>query len=144
MKGSLFISIALLLVLVLNGCERIPLISENRKDFAPWEKLPEGNGITYLQKFTRDPGTDPIYLAKMKYDDDVALQLVVKTFRLIPVDDKNGVSSFAECLGDEKPAWFPLDGVTDIYIYPSGTGEYVSSLWVNRNAHEMILERSWW
>lgn len=128
------------------GCGKIPLISPNRKDFPPWEKLPEGNGVTYLEKFTYDPGIDPVYLAKMRYDDHAALQLVIDTFGLVPRDDINEVSSFAEILGDEKPRWFPLDDVTDIYVYPSGEDEfeYVSNLWINATEKVMILERSWW
>jgi hypothetical protein len=125
------------------GCGRIPILSENRENFAPWEKLPDGNGIKYIEKFTRDPGVDPLYLAKISYDDQTALRLVVDTFDLVAGDKQNVISSFAESMR-EKPAWFPLEGVTAIYVYPKSDHEYVANLWVNTDAQIMILERAWW
>jgi len=126
------------------GCGKVPLLSENRENFAPWEKLPEGNGITYLEKFTRDPGIDPIYLAKMRYADEAAMQRVISTFGLVACESPRDVASFAEALGKEKPRWFPLEGVTAIYVYPGDGREYVSNLWVDAKERVMILERSWW
>jgi hypothetical protein len=139
-----FTAILAALLVVQTGCGKIPLISENRQNFPPWEKLPEGNGITYLEKFTFDPGTDPIYLAKMHYDDDASLQRVITTFGLVPRDNTNQVSSFAETLGEKKPRWFPLEGITHIYVFPAGDHEYVANLWVDAKHRIMILERSWW
>lgn len=138
--------LVMLFLLVTAGCGKIPLISENRDGFPPWEKLPESNGIKYLNKFTHDPGTDPIYLARISYKDEAALQLVIDTFALVPVDDDGQVSSFAEVLAykGETPNWFPLDGVTETYVFPPGEQEYVSNLWVDSDEKVMILERSWW
>ena len=137
--------LALPLLFAFTGCGKIPLISPNRKNFPPWEKLPEGNGIRYIDRFTRDSGIDPLYLAKMSYDDDAALQLVIETFGLVPRDETHGDLTFTTTLGDSKPPWFPLQGVTDVYVYPSRDGEeYVSNLWVDSNNKVMILERTWW
>ena len=145
MKNQRTICLALLLLFIASGCGKIPLISPNRKNFPPWEKLPEGNGIRYVEKLTRDPGIDPLYLAKMIYDDDTALQLVLDTFGLVPRDDAHDDSTFTTTLGDSQPSWFPLDGVTHVYVYPSKPNEeYVSNLWVNADEKVMILERTWW
>ncbi|MCA9199473.1 MAG: hypothetical protein KDA87_18130 [Planctomycetales bacterium] len=137
--------LALLVLFAVSGCGKIPLISPNRKNFPPWEKLPEGNGIRYVEKLTRDPGIDPFYLAKMTYHDGDALQLVLDTFGLVPRDETHDASTFTSTLGDSLPAWFPLDGVTHVYVYPSKPNEeYVSNLWVNADEKIMILERAWW
>lgn len=131
------------LLLCTLGCGKIPLLSENREGFPPWEKLPEGNGIHYVEKFTRDPGTDPLYLAKMTYADDAALRTVIHTFELVPHEGPDRPSTFTTTL-DPAPPWFPLKNVTDIYAFPSGTNEYVSNLWVDRQSKVIILERTWW
>ena len=135
----------LLLLFAVAGCGKIPIISPNRKNFPPWEKLPEGNGVCYIEKLTRDSGIDPLYLAKMTYDDDSALQLVLDTFGLVPRDDTHDDSTFTTTLNDSQPAWFPLEGVTHVYVYPAKHNEeYVSNLWVNADEKTMILERTWW
>jgi len=139
-----FTTIIAALLLTQAGCGKVPLLSENRENFAPWEKLPEGNGITYVEKFTRDPGIDPIYLAKIRYADDAAMWRVITTFGLVACEDTREVSSFAESLGKDKPHWFPLEDVTAIYVYPDGDHEYVANLWVNAHEKLMVLERSWW
>ena len=145
MTNQRFLCLVLLVLLTVAGCGKIPLISPNRKNFAPWEKLPEGNGIRYVEKFARDPGIDPLYLAKMTYDDDTALQLVLDSFGLVPRDDTHGESTFTTTLRDPQPSWFPLNGVTHVYVYPSKPDEeYVSNLWVNADEKVMILERTWW
>ena len=134
-----------LLMFFITGCGEIPGISENRKNFAPWEKLPEGNGITYVETFTQDPGIDRIYLAKMAFEDEAALQTVINTFGLVPHDNEDDVESFAGVFKDNQPEWFPLRDVTDVYVFPSQYGqEYVANLWVDANNKVMILERTWW
>lgn len=130
-------------LLCIFGCGKIPLLSENRKDFAPWEKLPEGKGIHYVEKFSHAPGTDPFYLAKMRYDDDAALQTVIATFGLVPHQGPDEPSTFTRLLSPAPP-WFPLKNVTDVYIFPAGQHEFVSNLWLDKKAKTMILERTWW
>jgi hypothetical protein len=134
----------LVLGLILSvGCEGMPLFNENRQNFPPWEKLPEGGGITYVEKFTHDPGLDPIYLALIKYEDDAALAKAIDTFGLIQHSTLDAPTTFAEVL-DNKPSWFPLKKVTHLYVFPEGTHEYVANLWVNADEKTMIIERSWW
>ena len=145
MMNQRFLCLVLVLLFTVIGCGKIPLISPNRKNFPPWEKLREGNGIRYVEKLTRDPGIDPLYLVKMTFDDDEALQLVLDTFGLVPRDETHDESTFTSTLGDSQPAWFPLTGVTHVYVYPSKPNEeYVSNLWVNADEKVMILERTWW
>lgn len=134
----------LLLTILLIGCGRVPKISENHKGLPPWEKLPEGNGITYLEKFTHDPGMEPFYLAKMKYNDDADLQRVISTFSLeahSSLEPPNSqVKSRTKAL-----SWYPLRNVTRLYIYPNGNqDQYILNLWVNEDEHTMIVERSWY
>ena len=81
----------------------------------------------------------------MSYADNAVLQRVIDTFGLIPRDAGKDVSSFAEILPDDtRPAWFLLDGYTDVYVFPSGEHEYVCNLWVDQKNKRMIIERSWW
>jgi hypothetical protein len=138
-----FLSICLLASMAI-GCGPIPTIRENHKGLAPWEKLPAGNGITYLEQFTDDPGREPVYLAKIKYDDDAALQTVIKTFGLVPNSSLQAPSSW---VGKRKlaPAWFPLNKVTQLYFYvDEDNKQHVANLWVNEDEQVVILERSWW
>ena len=121
----------------------MPVFSENRKNFAPWEKLPEGNGITYLAKFKHDPGIDPIYLAKIKYQDEAALQKVIDTFGLVLHETGDPPSSFVDVLKD-KPSWFPLQHVTKIYACPQSEHDYVANVWIDADERTLIIERSWW
>ena len=127
------------------GCSDVPLFSENRVNFPPWEKLPEQEGINYLQKRVVDAGIDPHYLALIEYGDDADLQLVLDTFMLVPLDGEPN-SSFVDAIG--APSWFPLEGTTQTFCYRNGPGEedfqYVSNLWVNPDENLMILERTWW
>lgn len=125
------------------GCGRTPVLSENRTNFPPWEKLPEGNGIHYVEKLTRDPGIDPLYLCKMTYDDDSALQNVISTFGLIPHQGPDEPATFTTTL-DPAPTWFPLHKFTDQYVFPQGRHEYVANLWIDKESKTMILERAWW
>lgn len=120
------------------------MISPNRKNFAPWEKLPAGNGVSYLEKY-EGAGIDPMYLAMMSYEDHDALRLVIETFGLVPQDEGNRVSTFTNTLGDRTPEWFSPELATEIYVFPAGFKEgYVSNLWINTNNRTMILERTWW
>ncbi len=145
MANQRVLCMSLLLLVACSGCGKIPLISPNRKNFPPWEKLPEGNGIRYVEKLTRDPGIDPLYLAKMTYEADAALRLVLDRFGLVVRKDAHAGSTFTGTLGESQPDWFPLDSVTHVYVYPSRPGEeYVSNLWVNADEKVMILERTWW
>jgi hypothetical protein len=126
------------------GCGQLPLVSENRKNFAPWEKLPEGNGVRYLEKLIRDPGHDPLYLAKISYDDEAALQKVLDTFGLVPDDSVGEPSTWTGTL-DPPPKWFPLPRVTNRYVFPIvPEHDYVSNLWVDKDSRTAILERTWW
>lgn len=146
MKLSSRIQLAIVVALLGTlGCGKIPLLSENRKNFPPWEKLPEGNGIHYVEKLTRDPGIDPIYLAKMTYEDDAALERVIQTFGLIPHQGPDEPSTFTTLL-KPVPPWFPLTKVTQVYVYvfEGESQDYVANLWVDRDSKTMILERSWW
>lgn len=133
----------LVLIFILSSCGKIPLLSENRKNFPPWEKLPDGNGIHYIEKLTRDPGIDPLYLAKLTYDDDAALQRIIDTFGFVHHDGAKNPSTYTTTL-DPKPSWFPLPSVTDHYVFPSGEHEYVANLWVDKKSKTAIIERTWW
>ena len=135
-----------LLVLILLstvGCGKLPLLSENRKNFPPWERLPDGGGITYLEKFTYDPGHDPIYLAKIEYQDSTDIQRFAKEFGLVPYTSLEQPHSFIGVL-ESPPIWFPLEKVTSHYFFPSEQEHYVANLWVNEVEKVMIIERSWW
>lgn len=134
---------ASLLAAALVGCGEIPLLSANREGFPPWEKLPEGNGLHYVGKFTEDSGIDPLYLAKFEYADEDVLATVVATFGLVPHDVGSEVETFTNTIRDPPP-WFPLPNPTRIYVYPAGTQEYVATLWVDTERKEGILERAWW
>ena len=98
-----------------------------------------------MEQFTQDTGIDPIYLAKIEYANDDALRSLINTFGLVSASESEDVSSFAENLKDNRPAWFPLQHITEVYVYPSNPSEeYVSNLWVNANEKVAIIERSWW
>jgi hypothetical protein len=128
----------------IGGCGKTPLISENRKNFAPWDKLPDGDGITYLAKYEHDPGHDPIYLAKFRYADDIALQKVIDTFGLVSHGAGAPPDSFVTVL-ESPPAWYPLQKVTQVFVFPQISSEdYVANLWVNADERTAIIERSWW
>ncbi|HUG67239.1 MAG TPA: hypothetical protein VMM76_05790 [Pirellulaceae bacterium] len=141
------VAIALLSVACI-GCN-FPLLNPNREGFPPWEKLPDGHGITYIEMYTHDPGIDPLYLASFHYADDAALQLVVDTFGLAPLPDGTEVSTFTTTIPDPID-WFPLKNVTSIYVhpdsnsYPGGKREYVANLWVDSSENIAIIERTWW
>jgi hypothetical protein len=143
MNRSAYRSMCILLILSV-GCGPFPKIRENHKNLPPWEKLPAGNGITYLEKFTDDPGMEPHYLAKIKYDDVVALLRLITTFGLITHTSPEAPRSWAGKLAKGAPIWFPLDKVTKIFIFPDNPHQYVANLWVNEDEQVMILERSWW
>jgi hypothetical protein len=132
-----------ILLLSSSGCGKTPLLSENRKNFPPWEKLPEGNGIHYVDKLTRDPGIDPLYLAKLTYHDEAALQKIIDTFGLVPHNGTDEPSTFTTTL-NPPPTWFPLQTVTDRYVFPPGQHEYVANLWVDKESKTAIIERTWW
>ncbi len=141
MTSQRFLCLTLLISLSISGCGNLALTGPDRKNTAPWERLPEGNGICYVEKLTHDPAVDPLYLAKMTYDDVEALQLVLDTFGLVPRNEKDDESTFTTMLDDSQPTWFPLTEVTDIYVYPARHDEdYVSNLWVNADEKVMILE----
>lgn len=131
-----------LIILCVGGCGKLPLISENRKNFAPWEKCPEQGGIRYIEKYVRDPGHDPIYLALIKYESDADLTLVVQTFGLNISTTPKRLTSYAASL-KSPPSWFPLKDAKDVYAYPSSDDGYTSNLWVDTDKKVMILERSW-
>ena len=123
----------------------MPCYRKTARILRPGRNCPPGMGSLTLEKFTRDPGIDPIYLAKMSYADDAVLDRVIDTFGLVPTDTEDCVSSFATELPDDiRPNWFVLDGYTDVYVFPSGEHEYVCNLWVNPATRLMIIERSWW
>ncbi|MGC4002685.1 MAG: hypothetical protein QM811_05925 [Pirellulales bacterium] len=108
--------------------------------------MPAGNGIVYLETFTDDPGMEPVYLAKIRYDDDAALRRVIDAYGVIPHSSLTPPNSFA---GKRKPApaWFPLANATKLYIFPEPDGsvdQYAANLWVNTNEQVIILERAWW
>lgn len=139
----LLLNVCIAFLFTSSGCGKIPLLSENRKSFPPWEKLPDGNGIHYVEKLTRDPGIDPLYLAKLTYDDDAALQKIIDTFGFVPHDGIEEPSTFTTTL-NPQPNWFPLPTVTDLYVFPSGQHEYVANLWVDKESKTAIIERTWW
>ncbi|WP_162273284.1 hypothetical protein, partial [Rubripirellula obstinata] len=130
------------------GCS-FPLLNPNREGFAPWEKLPDGNGITWVNKYVHDPGIDPLYLASFRFDDETALQLVVKTFGLSPLPADTDVATFTETMPDSID-WFPLPNVSSTYVfadsnsYRGGNREYASNLWVDSTQNLAIIERTWW
>ncbi|QDT03255.1 hypothetical protein K227x_16370 [Rubripirellula lacrimiformis] len=134
---------------VLIACSGIPLLSPNREGMAPWDKLPDGNGIAWIHQYTHDPGIDPLYLACFQYENDAALQRVVDTFTLEPLPDETDVATFTDTMPDPID-WFPLDHVTATYVfggssaYPGGDREYVANLWVDSTKHIAIIERTWW
>lgn len=141
--ARLLLIVCIALLFTSSGCGKIPLLSENRKSFPPWEKLPDGNGIHYVERLTRDPGIDPLYLAKLTYDDDTALQKIIDTFGFVPHDGIGEPSTFTTTL-NPQPNWFPLPTVTDLYVFPSGQHEYVANLWVDKESKTAIIERTWW
>lgn len=132
-----------LVATLLIGCGDAPLISPNREGFAPWDKLPRGRGIHYVEKYTHDPGIDPLYLAQISYDDDDALATVIDTFDLVRKDEDSDIVSFANTMAD-APRWFPLQNVTEIYSSPIGKHEQVTNLWVDAGRQTAIIERTWW
>ena len=130
-----FLYLALLILLSASGC------GQNRNNSPPWERLPAGDGIRYVEKLTHDPAVDPLYLAKMTYDDAAALQRVLDTFGLVPRGENDDNTTFTTMLDDSQPTWFPLTDVTDVYYYPANPEEdYLSNLWVNAEEKVMILE----
>jgi hypothetical protein len=142
------IHVLAILALTCTGCT-FPLFNPNREGYAPWEKLPDGDGITWINKYSHDPGIDPLYLASFRYDDDAALQRVVDTFGLSPLPENTDVATFTSTL-PEPIEWFPLPNVTATFVfgdsnsYPGGTREYVSNLWVDSSQKIAIIERTWW
>ncbi|TWT78681.1 hypothetical protein CA13_00770 [Planctomycetes bacterium CA13] len=128
---------------VLTACSGVPLISPNREGFPPWEKILDGNGITWINKYTHDPGIDPLYLGSFRYDDDDALQRVIDTFGLEPYSGDDEVPTFTGTVPDPVP-WFPLQNVDSIYSYPDADVEYVANVWVDAEQNVAIIERTWW
>lgn len=120
-----------------------PLLFPNREGFPPWEKFPDGNGITYVNKYSHDPGIDPLYLASFKYADDAALERFVKTFGLVAHPTDEHAPTFTTTMPDSVP-WFPLSNVTKRYIYPGKDAEYVSNIWIDSSQNFGIIERTWW
>ncbi|WP_397568820.1 hypothetical protein [Schlesneria sp. T3-172] len=144
MRNAITVSWLCLAIFQIAGCGKIPLISENRKNFPPWEKCPEQGGLRYVEKFVRDPGHDPIYLALMSYESDTDLELVVNTFGLIQSSLDKESESRANNL-TPKPSWFPLKNAKTLYVFPESFGQgYSSNLWVDPDSKMMLLERTWW
>ena len=125
------------------GCSGHPLISPNREGFPPWEKMPDGNGITYVNKYTHDPGIDPLYLASFRYDDDAALERAVNTFGLVLLPDGEDAPTFTTTMPDAL-SWFPLTNVTGRYVHPDDDTDYVANLWVDSNQNLAVIECTWW
>lgn len=125
------------------GCGGQPLIAPSRVGFPPWEKLPDGNGITYVNKYTHDVGIDPLYLASFQYDDDAALERVIQTFGLVLLPDGEDATTFTTTMPDAVQ-WFPLTNVTERYVYPDDNVEYVANIWVDSTQKLAIIERTWW
>ena len=126
------------------GCGQLPFSSGNRHNFAPWDRLPESDGIVYVEKFVSDPGpghSPIVYLAKIKYETDADVQKVVEEFDLLPCDKLRAETSFARSTST-PPKWFPLSGVTVLYSSQTDPA-YVANLWVDKEERVMIIERSW-
>lgn len=102
-----------------------------------------GNGDSSLEKYTHDPGIDPLYLAMFEYDDETVLAKVVDTFGLVPHDGDSQLVTLTETIPDEL-TWFPLSHATEIYVFPAGEHEYTTTLWVDENRRVGIIERTWW
>lgn len=132
-----------LLLFAIAGCDGHPIFSPNREGFPPWEKYPDGKGVTYVNKYTHDPGIDPTYLASFRYDDAASLDRYVQAFGLVPLADGEDASTFTTTIPDEIP-WFPLANVTERYVYPDKEAEYVANIWVESAKNVAIIERSWW
>ncbi|MGB7324152.1 MAG: hypothetical protein WBD31_04730 [Rubripirellula sp.] len=124
-------------------CAGAPLLFPNREGFPPWEKFPDGNGITYVDKYTHDPGIDPLYLASFRYDDDAALERFIQTFGLVPLQGEEDAATFTTTMPDPVP-WFPLSNVTTQYVYPDKDVEYVANVWIDSTQNYGIIERTWW
>lgn len=142
-RQSIFTLLTAILMLANFGCSGYPLISPNREGFAPWDKLPEGDGITYVNKYTHDPGIDPLYLALFRYADDAALQRAVQTFGLVPLANGEDSPTFTTTM-PEMLSWFPLANVTERYVVPDDDVAYVANIWVDSMQNLAVIERTWW
>ena len=67
-----------LIWLAIAGCNH-PLGTPDLTGFAPWERLPDGNGITYVHQFRTGHSMNPTFLALFEYSSDQALKRAVDT-----------------------------------------------------------------
>jgi hypothetical protein len=146
-KLSSRLRILLLVVLVACiGCDiSIPGIDSNQDNLAPWTKIPENGGLTYVEKYRRT-GMEPRFLAMAKFSKSSDVDQFIDYFQLKKVDSIKSV----------WPSTFDASGLTldrDTTMYsasvpektgfdPNGTG-IVVNLWVDQVNKVLIIERSW-
>lgn len=131
------------LAVILVGCGKLPLLSENRVGFAPWDRLPGNGGIHYVARFAHDVGHDPTYLAIIKFDSEPDLQRIVSEFELEQLPVLEPELSF----GNLKPAphWFAAKHCTRLYVFPRFIQtRCVTNLWVDDAGNFAVIERSWY
>lgn len=121
------------------GCNH-PLGNPDMTGFAPWERLPEGNGITYLETAKAGRGRIPTLIALFKYDSDDALQLAVSEFEL-EIDDSADKEVAVFKADDSK---FVLVAVATVYHYPTEKDGHACRMWVDSDRKQAIIERMWW
>jgi hypothetical protein len=139
LAGLMLLAIPPILLL----CAGVPLLFPNREGFPPWERFPDGKGITYVDKYTHDPGIDPLYLASFRYDDEASLDNFIQAFGLVSHQGDEDAATFATTIPDAVP-WFPLSNVTARYVYRDKQVEYVANVWVDSTRNFGIIERAWW
>lgn len=124
------------------GCGRLPLVSENREGFAPWERFPPQAGFRYLDTYVHDAGHDPTYLALIDFDSDADLQKIVREFDLEESTATEPEISFATL--KSPPKWFNEKHCTKLFVCPACKQTRCAiNLWVDTSRNIAVLERSW-
>ena len=130
----------LTLCFFLAGCNT-PLSPQDLAGLAPWERLPDGDGITYIAKARGGRQRIPTLAALVQYSDDHALRLIVNEFGLIAAKVENAQAVTLFEIDNEQIA---LSNVSERYEYPQLEDGYSCSLWVDTQNKRAIIQRMWW
>ena len=141
-KLKLFIITAVACLLFF-GCNH-PLGTPDLTGFAPWERLPDGDGITYVHKFRTGHSMNPTFLAMFRYENAESLTDAVDVFQLVPLADGDKLDTWTANL-KSKPDWFPIENASMVFEFPKHTKHgYMSNLWVDENKKLAVIERTWY
>lgn len=133
-----------LLVLLFLGCGPVPKIREHHAGLAPWESMPPRDGVSFLEKFTHDSGTEPVYAALIEYETEADLEAVVTHFHLTEPHAEFEPRTRLNML-DGVPSWALEPRFDTLFVYRDfGNISYELNLWVDPENRRAVCERAWW